>query len=77
MTVKIFAGGAFFQAMAMVLYSRGTVGMGLGFREVKPEFQSVLRKWVRQESDKSCAPLQLSITKKEICCMFIFRVAPS
>jgi PilZ domain len=55
-TVKIYAGGEVFQAMATVLYSRATLGMGLGFREVKPEFQSVLRKWVRQALDKSYAP---------------------
>ena len=42
--------------MATVLYSRVTLGMGLGFREVKPEFQIVLRKWVRQALDKSYVP---------------------
>jgi hypothetical protein len=52
-TVKILAGGEFFQATAMVLYSRATSGMGLGFREVKPEFQRVLRKWLRQALDAS------------------------
>jgi hypothetical protein len=55
-TVRIFAGGEFFEAIAMVLYSRATLGMGLGFREVKPEFQIVLRKWVRQALDASNAP---------------------
>jgi hypothetical protein len=55
-TVKIFAGGEFFQAIATVLYSRATLGMGLGFREVKPEFKIVLRKWVRQALDASNAP---------------------
>jgi hypothetical protein len=52
-TVKIFAGGDFFEAIATVLYSRATLGMGLGFREVKPEFQRVLRKWLRQALDAS------------------------
>jgi hypothetical protein len=56
-TVKIFAGGEFFQAMATVLYSRATLGMGLGFREVKPEFQRVLRKWLRQALDAANAGL--------------------
>ena len=37
-TVKIFAGGEFFQATATVLYSRATLGMGLCFSGVKPEF---------------------------------------
>ena len=48
--------GEFFEAIAAVLYSRATLGMGLGFREVKPQFQSVLRKWVRQALDKSYGP---------------------
>ena len=52
-TVKIYAGDEFFEAMATVLYSRATMGMGLGFREVKPEFQRVLRKWLRHASDAS------------------------
>jgi hypothetical protein len=55
-TVKIFSGGDFFQATAMVLYSRPTLGMGLSFREVKPEFQRVLRKWLRQTLDASNSP---------------------
>jgi hypothetical protein len=41
--------------MATVLYSRATLGMGLGFREVKPEFQRVLRKWLRQALEASNA----------------------
>ena len=53
LTVKIFAGGEFFQATATVLYSRATLGMGLCFSGVKPEFQRVLRKWLRQALDAS------------------------
>jgi hypothetical protein len=34
-TVKIFAGGEFFEAIASVLYSGATLGMGLSFHEVK------------------------------------------
>jgi len=54
-TVKIFARGEFFEATATVLYSGQTLGMGLGFREVKPVFQDVLRKWLRQALDASNA----------------------
>jgi hypothetical protein len=52
-TVKIFAGGEYFQAIATVLYTRATMGMGLCFSEVKPEFQRVLRKWLRHALDAS------------------------
>ena len=57
MTVKIFSSGEVFEALATVLYSRATIGMGLSFREVKPEFQRVLRKWMRQALDTSDAAL--------------------
>jgi len=40
-TVKIYAGNEFFQAMATVLYSRATLGVGLGFRvRVKPDLRA-------------------------------------
>ena len=55
-TVKIVAGGEFFEATATVLYSRPTLGMGLGFRDVKPAFQVVLCKWLQQALDKYNAP---------------------
>jgi hypothetical protein len=55
-TVKIFAGGEFFEATATVLYSRPTLGTGLCFREVKPEFKGVLQKWMRQALNKYYAP---------------------
>jgi hypothetical protein len=56
-TVEIFAGGEFFEPPATVLYSGQTLGMGLGFRKVKPAFQDVLRKWLRQALDASNAAL--------------------
>jgi hypothetical protein len=55
-TVKIFAGGESFEAIATVLYSRPTLGTGLCFREIKPEFKGVLQKWMRQALDKYYAP---------------------
>jgi hypothetical protein len=55
-TVKIFVGGELFEAIATVLYSRPTLGTGLCFREIKPEFKGVLQKWMRQALDKYYAP---------------------
>jgi hypothetical protein len=51
--VKIFANGEFFEAPASVLYSGGSLGVGLGFREVKPAFLAVLRNWLRQALEGS------------------------
>lgn len=64
--VKIFAGDEYFEAPATVLYSRPGLGMGLGFREVKPTFQAVLRRWLRQALDKdSAAPPSIDDFKKD------------
>jgi hypothetical protein len=37
-----------FEAMATVTYAQVSMGMGLAFTEVKPEYQSVLRAWVAE-----------------------------
>ena len=55
-TVKIFASGEFFEAIATVMYSQPGKGMGIGFREVKPAFLAVMQKWLRQALDNYNAP---------------------
>jgi hypothetical protein len=44
--VKIFMPGDYFEANATVAYATPALGMGLVFREVKPQFRTVLRKWL-------------------------------
>jgi PilZ domain-containing protein len=44
--VKIFTEGRFFEAHASVVYSQPKTSMGLVFREIKPHFASVLKKWL-------------------------------
>jgi len=44
--VKIFVPGEYFEANATVAYANPALGMGLVFRDVKPHFRSVLRKWL-------------------------------
>jgi len=44
--LKVFADGAFFEARAVVAYSQSKQGMGVAFRETKPYFVSVLKKWL-------------------------------
>jgi hypothetical protein len=44
--VKIFVPGEYFEANATVAYANAALGLGLVFREVKPAFRSVLRKWL-------------------------------
>ncbi len=46
--VKIFTDKDFFEAAASVLYSHANLGMGLGFRDVKPHFVGTLQKWLLQ-----------------------------
>jgi positive regulator of sigma E activity len=46
-TIKIMDRGELFEATATVLYSHPRLGMGLGFREVKSVFQTMLEDWLR------------------------------
>ena len=46
--VKIFTDTDFFEADASVLYSQANLGMGLGFRDVKPHFLPTLQRWLFQ-----------------------------
>ncbi len=46
--VEIFTDTDFFEAGANVLYSHANLGMGLGFRDVKPHFLRTLQKWLLQ-----------------------------
>ena len=44
--VKIFTQTDFFEAPGDVVYSHPNLGMGIEFHDVKPLFQSVLKKWL-------------------------------
>jgi hypothetical protein len=44
--VKMFDGADFFEASASVVFSEPNMGLGLAFRDVKPNFLSVLQRWL-------------------------------
>lgn len=44
--VKIFHSAEYFEAKATVIYVKTTLGMGLVFREMKPNFRAVLQQWI-------------------------------
>ena len=44
--VKIFTPSEYFEANATVVYANRNLGLGLVFREVKPHFLTILRKWL-------------------------------
>ena len=44
--LKIFVEGSFFETHATVVYSQSNAGMGVAFRDLKPYFVEVLRKWL-------------------------------
>jgi hypothetical protein len=44
--VRIFVEGSFFETHATVVYSQPNTGMGVAFRDLKPYFVEVLRKWL-------------------------------
>jgi PilZ domain-containing protein len=45
--VKIFKADESFEAKATVIYATPALGMGLAFREVKPDCRAVMQKWLR------------------------------
>jgi hypothetical protein len=44
--VKFFAEAKFFETKAIVAYAQPNRGMGVSFRDMKPYFVDVLRKWL-------------------------------
>jgi hypothetical protein len=46
LAIKLFTDADFFEAQASVIYSQQNEGMGLMFRETKPYYLMVLRKWL-------------------------------
>lgn len=46
LAIKLFTETEFFEAQASVIYSHPKEGMGLMFRETKPYYLMVLRKWL-------------------------------
>jgi len=46
LAIKLFTETEFFEAQASVIYSQPNQGMGLMFRETKPYYLMVLRKWL-------------------------------
>ena len=44
--VKIFTTTEYFEAKATVIYVNPNLGMGLAFRDVKPNFVGILRRWL-------------------------------
>jgi hypothetical protein len=54
--VKIFASDdGYFEAEATVIYSNSSLGMGLVFRQVRPDFLAVLRNWLLKAMQQSQA----------------------
>ncbi|PYU41981.1 MAG: hypothetical protein DMG54_17615 [Acidobacteria bacterium] len=46
LAIKLFTESEFFEAQASVIYAQPDQGMGLMFKETKPYYLMVLRKWL-------------------------------
>jgi PilZ domain len=44
--IKIYSEGKFFEASGVVIYSLPNTGVGITFREVRPQFLTVLKQWL-------------------------------
>jgi PilZ domain len=45
-SLKIFTDVEFFEARATVVYAHAHLGMGMTFRDVKPHFLTILKRWL-------------------------------
>jgi hypothetical protein len=61
-TVKIFWDSTFFEAKGTVIYAKPDVGIGVAFRDVKPEFLRVLQKWLLKAMQQQHPPLSVTST---------------
>lgn len=44
--VKIYSEGKFFESTGTVIYSQANLGVGVSFRETRPQFLTVLKQWL-------------------------------
>ena len=54
--VKIFKSEEYFEAKGAVIYANPTLGMGLAFRDVKPDFRMVMQKWLLAAAQDTFGP---------------------
>jgi len=54
-----------FEAMAKVMYAQHSMGMGLAFTEVKPEYQAVLQGWVAELGGEAMPKFDLAAAGPE------------
>jgi PilZ domain len=44
--IKIYCEGKFFESTGTIVYSQANLGVGVTFREIRPQFFSVLKQWL-------------------------------
>jgi len=44
--IKIYSEGKFFESSGVIVYSQPNLGVGVTFREVRPQFLSILKQWL-------------------------------
>jgi len=54
-----------FEATAVVAFAQSPMGMGLAFKEVKPESEAVLRYWIGELSGEKSPTVEVSYTGQE------------
>jgi PilZ domain len=44
--IKIYCEGKFFESSGVIVYTQPNLGVGVTFREVRPQFLNVLKQWL-------------------------------
>jgi PilZ domain len=45
-SIKIYSEGKFFESTGTIVYSQPNLGVGVTFREIRPQFLTVLKQWL-------------------------------
>ena len=53
--VRIFGPSEFIEAAATVIFASLDLGTGLAFRAIEPDFEYILRRWLRQALERDLA----------------------
>jgi len=52
--IKIYSEGKFFESSGVIVYSQPNLGVGVTFREVRPQFLSILKQWLLVAASAKC-----------------------
>jgi hypothetical protein len=63
--IRIERGSIRFEAEGVVAYAQAPMGMGLAFKKIQPEYQTVLRSWIAELSGEELPEPPVTVSRQE------------